>query len=217
MDASAITGLAAAPVGTGERMDGWRTMPLGRLALLSPGIALALARGDQLVPYMASCKATFSDPNVSQVLGVAMEGVNNGPPIVQASVIDHLDYQIDQQNAFAGQTLKSFADFFFGMQSGILVNMDVYGAPAYSPLPFFTPIRSAIGFLKRAWPMGWFLRYNNGIKMDFSASIPLPSLPVVVTVTFCMWTPADARYVRLTDRDALAQLEACGVQVPKCC
>jgi hypothetical protein len=217
MDASTVTGLAGAPqAGVGERMDGWRTMPLGRLAQLSPSIALALARGDQLVPYIANCKATFSDPNVSTIYGVTMEGVNNGPPIVQATVIDHIDYQIDQQNAFAGQTLKSLADFFFGMQSGIMVNMDVFGAPAYSPLPFFTPIRSAVGFLRRAWPMGWFLRYNNGIKMDFNASIPLPSLPVNVAVSFCMWTPADARYVRLSDRDALAQLRDCGVTVPGC-
>ena len=216
MDASTVTGLAAPQAGVGERMDGWRTMPIARLAQLSPSIALAVARGDQLVPYIANCKASFTDPNVSSVLGVSMEGVNNGPPIVQASVIDHIDYQIDQQNAFAGQTLKSLADFFFGMQSGIEVNLDVFGAPNYSPLPFFTPIRSAVGFLKRAWPMGWFLRYNNGIKMDFNASIPLPSLPVNVCVSFCMWTPADARYVRLTDRDALAQLAECGVTLPRC-
>lgn len=195
-------------------MDGWRTMPIRRLALYSPQIALCMARGDQLVPFVASCKATFADSTVSNIPNVSLEGGQS--PIVQASVIDHVDYQINQQNAFAGQTLKPLADFFFGLQSGISATLDVLGAPRYTVAPFFTPIRTLAAFLKRAWPSGWFLNYQQGIKMSFNADIPLPSTPVTVAFTFCMWTPAGETYVRMQDETAFAGLRKCGVDVPNC-
>lgn len=192
----------------------WRTLPLARLALLSPQIALCLARGDQLVPLVLSCKATFSDPNVSNIPNVALEG--GSTPIVQATVIDHVDYQINQQNAFAGQTLKSLADFFFNLQSGISATIDIFGAPRYSVAPFYQPLRTLAAFLKRGFPYGWFLNYSQGIKMSFNADIPLPSLPVTVAFTYAMWTPAGESYVRMEDRTAIEGLAKCGVIVPSC-
>jgi hypothetical protein len=201
---------------------GWRDLPLGRLARLSPQIALALARGDQLVPYVASCKCTFSDPNVSNITNVALEGGASGTQtsfpsgIFQATVIDHVDYQINQAGAFAGQTLKTLADFFFNLQSGISATLDVYGAPQYSVAPFYQPIRALLGFLKRGFPYGWFLNYTQGLKMSFNADIALPSLPVTVAVTFAMWTPSGDRYVRMSDETALQGLSDCGVSVPDC-
>jgi hypothetical protein len=220
-------GPPTAPVGVGDAsgdMGGWRTMPLDRLALLSPQIALALARGDQLVPYVASCKATFPDSNTSNIPNVALEGGNAGggnisfpSGIYQASVIDHVDYQINQQNAFSGQTLKSMADFFFNLQSGISATLDVYGAPQYSVAPFYQPLRSLAAFLRKGFPYGWFLNYNQGLRMSFNVDIPLPSLPVTVAFTYCMWTPSGDRYVRMEDARALEQLAQCGVQVPCPC
>jgi hypothetical protein len=201
-------------------MTGWRGLPLGRLALLSPQIALALARGDQLVPYVASCKATFADATVSNVPNVALEGGNTGgnvsfpSGIYQATVIDHIDYQINQQNAFAGQTLKSLSDFFFNLQSGISATIDVYGAPRYSVAPFYQPVRTLAAFLKKGFPYGWFLNYTQGLKMSFNVDIPLPSFPTTIAFTYCMWTPASEAYVRMEDRTAIEQLAACGIQVP---
>jgi hypothetical protein len=208
----ALTGLGGS--GSPATDGAWRMMPLGRLALLSPQIALCLARGDQLVPLVLSCKATFSDPNVSNIPNVALEG--GSTPIVQATVIDHVDYQINQQNAFSGQTLKSLADFFFNLQSGISATIDIFGAPRYSVAPFYQPLRTLAAFLKRGFPYGWFLNYSQGIKMSFNADIPLPSLPVTVAFTYCMWTPAGESYVRMEDRTALEGLAKCGVNVGCC-
>jgi len=205
-------------------VGGWRSLPLGRLARLSPQIALALARGDQLVPYVASCKCTFPDSNTSNIPNVALEGGNAGggnisfpSGIYQATVIDHVDYQINQQNAFSGQTFKSLADFFFNLQSGISATLDVYGAPQYSVAPFYQPLRTLAAFLKKGFPYGWFLNYTQGIKMSFNVDIPLPSLPVTVAFTYCMWTPAGDRYVRMQDSTAYEQLAKCGVDVSGCC
>lgn len=210
---------AAAGLGDGGNpavmsMAGWRGLPLGKLALLSPQIALCMARGDQMVPLVLSCKATFSDPNVSNIPNVALEG--GSTPIVQATVIDHVDYQINIPTAFQGQTLKPLSDFFFNLQSGISATIDIFGAPRYSVAPFYQPIRTLAAFLKRGFPYGWFLNYSQGIKMSFNADVALPFLPVTIAFTYCMWTPAGESYVRMEDRTALEGLAKCGITVPNC-
>jgi hypothetical protein len=201
--------------GVGGSMNGWRTMSLARLGMLSPVIALAMARGDKLAPFVASIKASFADGTVANIPDVSLEGGTSGP-LSQAAVIDHVDYQVNQQNAFAGQVGKAQADLFFNLQSPISAKLTVTSSPRYVVAPFYTPLRTLTGMIRRAWPTGWFLNAFDGIQMSFNLDYPLASFPTTVAYTFCMWTPIDSRYAGMRNDHALAELAKCGVNVPIC-
>lgn len=198
----------------------WATAPIGLVAQFSPLLALARAWKIPFAPYLLSVRGTFTDADVTVLPSAALE--NGQGRIDQITVVDQVVFNINQPTAFAGSIFKTQSDFFFRQQSGIECTLDVDGAPRYGVAPFFTPINAVADMLAEDWPMGWVLTYNQGIRMAFQSTIPLPSLPTTVIATFRMWQGVGAdiligmtvpqawdrlRTIYAGDADMLAQLD----------
>lgn len=184
----------------------WASAPVQKIAQFNPVLALARARRVPFAPWELPLAATFTDPDVTVLPSVAM--ANGQGRIDQITIVDSVRYTIDQPTAFAGSIFKAQSDYYFALQSGIQVTMDVDGAPRYGVVPFFTPIKDAIEMLGEKWPQGWVLTYNQSIRMAFQSTIPLPSLPTTVTVTFRMWQGVGAEWlVNMTIPQAWAELQ----------
>jgi len=177
----------------------------GVFAMLNAGsarLAYARAKGVSLVPYDILVPALFSSAGVT-----AVPDAGNQEKIQQDTIIRKVDYQITNQNSPAG--FDSITNEFFALNSGIQARMKIIAAGGgYNPVPDFQPLE----LIKREFPRGWLLTYNNGIKMDFQASVPLP-FAVQVNVVFhgetVYWLPA----LQMTNADAFRALQALGYNV----
>ena len=126
-------------------------------------------------------------------------------------MVESVQFEIDQQNAFAGSQFQSLSQFFFEQQSGLTARINVLGSPKYTVSPFYQPLKLLVAMFDEGWPGGWFLNYTQGISMDFSASLPLASFPTTVTVAWKMWQPLDIDYVHMTNKTAWEGLGKLGL------
>lgn len=197
----------AGPLST--QMNGWRTARVEDVASYSPVIALARARNLPFAPLVINIKANFTDPTVFVLPTVSFEGSNER--LDATSICDSIQLEILSPNLNAGNSLKYVNDWFFAKQTGIQATMQVDGAPRYTIAPFMTPIESLFAAIGEAWPLGWVLEYTQSVKMQFSASIPLPSLPVSVIGTFRFWQPySDLMMAAMDNLSALRELQKMG-------
>lgn len=190
--------------GTGDAW--WTSAPIQKVAQFNPILALARARRVPFAPWILPLTATFTsnDPVVIPSSTLA----NGQGRVDQITIVDSVRYTVDQPNAFAGSIFKAQSDYFFAQQSGLQCKIDVDGAPRYGVVPFFTPLKDALEFIGRKWPQGWVLTYNQSIRMAFQITTPLPSVPVTVTVSYCMWQGVGADWlVNMTVPAAWAELK----------
>ena len=109
------------------------------------------------------------------------------------------------QNQDTPSGLDSLTNFFFEQESGILATMQIVGAAGgYQPYNFFTPIKLMCGPKKM-----WLITYNNGIVMNFNASVALP-FPVTVTFVFRCRTSYWRKLLEMTSWEALCKLKEMG-------
>lgn len=191
---------------------GFRSVTPESMAQYSPQIALALAQGVPFAPYLLNVRASFTDSTVTVLAPATFE--NGSTRIDQPSVVDALMLHVDVPNAFPGTQFKPFTDWFFTRQSGIQATLEVTGTPRYQVAPFFTPIDTLATMITESWPGGWVLQHTQGIAMQFSATTPLPPLPVNITVTFRLWQPVGTEeFVDMTSMQAFAALAALGFNI----
>jgi len=152
------------------------------------------------VPYSIRVVGPFTD--VSQTL---VPDVGNDVKIVQDSLIKKIRFQVQSQNPPSGQ--DSLLNFFYQYQSGILARIKtIAGGTGYNPIPNFTPIN----LCARELETPWLLTYNNGIVMDFEASVsPLP-FPLVVTFVFEAETTVFPKTIDMTNMQAIRALQDMG-------
>ena len=195
-------------------MGGWRTAPIEEVAMWDPVIALARAMGAQFVPFMINIRTAFVDPSINVTNTVSFEGSNERLNMV--SVVDEVTYQIDTPNLNPSNALQAVNAWFYARQSGIQATMIVDGAPRYVVAPFFTPLESLMSSLAEGWPMGWSLGYTQTVKMQFTATIPIPVLPANITVTLRAWQPSAGNtfFVGMTDPVARSLLQRLGYNCP---
>ena len=183
-----------------------------RLAQYSPQIALAIVEGATFAPYLANIRASFVD--ATNTLNPVSFDTGN---LSQCSVCDSIEYEIDAPNAFPGTQLKPFTDYFYGLQSGIQATLLVGvggGAPRYAVADTFTPLRSLLHAVGDAWPDGWVLQYNQTVVMQFQQTMPVPTYPTNITVTFRLWMPAGTdRYFMMDTVAARSELKKNGWNV----
>jgi len=191
-------------VGVGD----WTPADILSAAQFAPQIALAKALQIPFAPYLLNIANTFTDSTTLVSQPQSFQGGQQR--LDQATVVDDVTFQIDSPQAFIGQLGKSLSDYFYGLQSGITATMEVQGAPRYAVAPFYTPIRSLCDGLNRAWPYGWVLTNNQIVNMQFQQSIPVPTPPVTVTVTFRLWQPIGIDFVGMTSGEARTRLVQMG-------
>jgi hypothetical protein len=181
------------------------------LAAGSPRLALAKALGVPLAPYTINCRATFPDTSTSVV-----PDVGSDIKITQDTLIDAVRYRVTNLSTTANQNqFQAQTDFFFGLQSGIEVLVEVVGAPRYDWVSKYTPLANLADLFNgnSHWPGGWVLTYQQQIKMDFQAKVALPYAPIEVVVTFNAWQPVTGMFVTMSNREACAQLAALGIDL----
>jgi len=193
------------PVG----MGGWSSSDILAAAQTSPQIALAKARNIPFAPYLLNIANTFTDSTTLTSQPQSFQGGQQR--LDQVSVVDSMMFQIDGPQAFIGSQGKAQSDFFYGLQSGITATMEVQGAPRYAVAPFFTPIRTLCAMLNESWPFGWILSNNQTISMQFQQTIPVPTPPVIVTVTFRLWQPLGTEFVGMSSGEARSALAKMGL------
>lgn len=203
------------PVGLGSRKIG--DVSIWELAQYSPQLALARAQGVQLAPQMLNIRGSFVD-STNTLNPSSFDGPTNTSgniAISQPTIIDQIVYEIDAPNAFTGNVFKSMSDYFYALQSGIQATMEVVGAPRYPVSPYFTPIRSLLSGLAEGWPIGWVLGYTQSIMMQFQQTIPVPTFPTNITVSFRMWQPIGTDEFQMMDaQTARNGLAALGISSP---
>lgn len=180
------------------------------LALGSPRLALAVALGVRLAPYLISVRAQFEDTDTTDI---PSEG--SDVKIVQDTMVDAMVVRLTNQSEIANSSvLQTLSDFFFNFQSGIEANLDVQGAPRYTVAPHFTPLSTMADVVVGGshWPGGWVLTYQQQLLMAFHASVSLPFAPIDVACTFRAWVPTGEMFVEMTNREAMQKLEDdCGI------
>ena len=204
---------AAFPIGLGAGRRRLGEVPIQEMAQWSPQIALAIARGVQLAPYHLNVRASFTD-STNTTNPASFEG--GGQPIVNPSICDQIVYSVTAPNAFAGSVWKPVYDFFYQRQSGIQATLDVVGQPRYTVAgPGFTPIDTLLSSLAEGWPCGWVFGYTQNVSMQFQQTIPVPSTPVNIIVTFRLWQPIGTDdFQMMSAQNARDQLAAMGYSPP---
>lgn len=173
-------------IGAGSPRPGFGGVNIFDLAQYSPQIAYARMKGVQFAPFLLSIRNTFNDSTpVSQVQSLE----NGASPIVQPSICDQVVYSVTAPNAFPGSVWKPQYDYYYQRQSGITATLNVTGAPRYAFAEFFTPLDTLLSQFMDAWPAGWVLGYTQNIQMQFQQTIPVPTTPTNIVVTFRLWQP----------------------------
>ena len=193
-------------VGVGRR---WQESSIYELAQYSPQLALARAMGVPLAPYHLNIRASFTDSVTLTTNPVTFE--NGNTSITQPSICDQIVYSITS-GAFSGDVFKTLSDFFYQTVSGIQAMMWVEGQPKYTVAPFYTPLNALLSSLAEGWPLGWVLNYNQTVSMQFQQTVPVPSPPTNIIVTFRLWQPIGTDdFQMLTAYDARKRLADMGL------
>jgi hypothetical protein len=172
------------------------------LRLGSPRLAFAAACGVPCIPWSFRVEADFTSTSQTNVFQAG-----NDVKIVQDTFIEEIKIQVQNQNTPGG--LDSLTNYFFELESGIEAIMKVVGpGTGYVPVPQYTPLKHIAR--KFSQDSLWLLTYNNGVQMDFQATVtPLPFL-VNVTVTFEGFTSAWPKIIDMTQAEAVRSLKKLG-------
>ena len=123
------------------------------LALYAPRVAYAMIIGVPRVPLIVDLPIQFSASTV------------NAPPVVQNlqnnltqdTLIERVSYNLFQPNTFPGSPFQSlyFNQLKQGGQTGVGIQMAVYGGPKYNVNDTFTDLGNLLDVFATVWPQGW--------------------------------------------------------------
>lgn len=182
------------------------------LILTAPRIAYGMIIGAERAPYAIDVPLQFSSSTV------------NAPPIVASfdnnvsldTLIERVSYNLFQPNTFPGSPFQSlyFNQLKQSGQTGVGVQMDVYGAPRYSINLTYTDIGNLFDVLAITWPNGFPLPKQSNVKISAVLLQTPVSVPYNITLTYMGWQQVDASLDGMSDEDARDRLRTLGFQVP---
>jgi hypothetical protein len=189
-----------------------RDARIADLILIAPRLAYGMVIGVRRAPYTIDIPIQFSSSTV------------NAPPVVQSfqnnvsldTIIERVAYNIFQPNTFPGSPFQSlyFNQMKQSWQTGIGIQMDVYGGPRYSVNLEFCDLGSLFDVLAVTWPAGWILPKQSNIKVSAILLQTPVSVPYNATLTFQGWQDVDDSLSALSDDDARERLRRLGFTVP---
>src|SRR5271168_926080 len=187
----------------------------GRIAdliLICPRIAYGMIIGARRAPYVIDIPIQFSSSTV------------NAPPVVQAfqnnvsldTIIERVSFNIFQPNTFPGNPFQSlyFNQLKQSGQTGVGIQMDVYGGPRYSINLTYTDLGSLFDVLTMTWPNGWILPKQSNVKVSAILLQTPVSVPYNITLSFLGYQQVDDSLDGLSDDDARERLRKLGFSVP---
>jgi hypothetical protein len=189
-----------------------KTYDVTQLALWAPRVAYGMIVGVPRVPFVVDIPLQFSSSTV------------NAPPVVQSfsnnltqdTVIERVSYNLFQQNSFPGSPFQSlyFNQLKQSGQTGVGVNMDVYGGPKYAINDGFTDLGNLIDVFAMTWPEGWALYKQSNVKISAILTQTPVSVPFSVVLTFLGWQFNDKVIDTLSDAEARVRLRKLGLISP---
>ena len=182
------------------------------LALYAPKFAYGLVVGVPRVPFVVDISIQFSS------------SVVNAPPVVQSfdnnltqdTLITRVSYNLFQQNTFPGSPFQSlyFNQLKQSGQTGVGIQLDVYGGPKYSINDDFTDLGNLYDVLASTWPEGWPLAKQSNVKVSAILTQTPVSVPYNVTLTFLGMQLLDKGIADLSDAECRERLRKIGIQSP---
>jgi hypothetical protein len=182
------------------------------LAIISPRIAYGMVIGARRAPYVIDIPIQFSSSTV------------NAPPVVGSfqnnisldTVIERVSYNIFQPNSFPGNPFQSlyFNQLKQSGQTGVGIQMDVYGGPRYSITLTYVDLGNLFDVLAMTWPNGWALPLQSNVKISAILLQTPVSVPYNITLSFLGYQQVDDSLSGLSDDDARDRLRKLGFTVP---
>lgn len=182
------------------------------LALWAPKLAYGMIVGVPRVPFVVDIPIQFSSSTV------------NAPPVVQNfqnnltqdTVIERVSYNLFQQNSFPGSPLQSlyFAMLKQSGQTGVGVQLAVFGGPKYQISDSFTDLGNLSDVFAVTWPSGWPLLKQSNVKISAILTQTPVSVPYNILITFLGWQLLDKTIEDLSDQEARARLRKLGIESP---
>jgi len=182
------------------------------LALWSPKLAYGMVVGVPRVPTVIDIPIQFSSSTV------------NAPPVVQNfqnnltedTIIERVSYSLSQQNSFPGSPFQSL---YFNQkkqsgQTGVGVQLAVYGGPKYQISDNFTDLGNLVDVFAMTWPSGWPLLKQSNVKISAILTETPVSVPYNILITFLGWQLLDKSIDSLSDQEARARLRKLGIESP---
>jgi hypothetical protein len=182
------------------------------LALYSPKFAYGLMVGVPRVPFVVDVPIQFS----SSVVGAIpiVQSFNNN--LTQDTLITRVSHNLFQQNSFPGSPFQSlyFNQLKQSGQTGVGIQLDVYGGPKYSINDTFTDLGNLFDVFAQTWPEGWPLDKQSNVKISAILTQTPVSVPFNVTLTFLGIQLLDKSVDSLSDAECRARLRKLGIEAP---
>lgn len=182
------------------------------LALYAPRIAYAMMIGVPRVPFINDIPIQFSSSTV------------NAPPVEQSfdnnltqdTVIERVSFNLFQQNSFPG---SPFQPLYFNQlkqsgQTGVGVNMQVFGGPKYAVNDNFTDLGNLIDVFAATWPQGWPLYKQSNVRVNAILTQTPVSVPYNILITFMGFQFLDKTIDDMSDAEARVLLKKLGIETP---
>src|SRR5260221_2440550 len=183
------------------------------LALYAPKLAYGLMVGGPRGPFVVDIPIQFSSSTI------------NAPPVVQSfdnnltqdTCIERISFNLFQQNSFPG---SPFSSLYFNQlkqsgQTGVGVQMQVFGGPKYVISDNFTDLGNLADVFATTWPNGWILFKQSNVKISAILTQTPVSVPFNILITFLGWQLLEKAVDSLSDADARARLRKLGIESPE--
>lgn len=182
------------------------------LALYAPKFAYGLVVGVPRVPFIVDVPLQFSSSVVNAI--PLVESFNNN--LTQYTLITRVSYNLFQQNSFPGSPLQSlyFNQLKQSGQTGVGIQLDVYGGPKYSINDTFTDLGNLADVFAQTWPEGWPLEKQSNVKISAILTQTPVSVPYNVTLTFLGIQLLDKSIDDLSDAECRSRLRKLGIESP---
>ena len=182
------------------------------LALYAPKLAFGMVVGVPRVPFVVDIPIQFSSSTVNAP-PVVQNFLNN---LTQDTIIERISYNLFQQNTFPGSPFQSlyFNQLKQSGQTGVGVQLDVYGGPKYSVTGSFIDLGNLMDVLAVTWPNGWPLFKQSNVKVSAILTQTPVSVPFNISMTFCGWQLLDKTVDDLSDEEARRRLRKLGIESP---
>jgi hypothetical protein len=171
-----------------------------------------LVVGVPVVPFVVDVPIQFSS------------SVVNAPPVVASfdnnltvdTLIQRVSYSLSQPNTFPGSPFQSlyFNQLKQSGNTGVGIQLDVYGSPKYSINDSFTDLGNLFDVLSLVWPNGWPLARQSNVKISAVLTQTPMSVPFNVTITFLGQQLLDKTLTDLSDEECRRRLRKLGIESP---
>lgn len=180
------------------------------LALYAPRIAYGMVVGVPRVPFVVDVPIQFPSSTVDAPPIVASFDNN----LTQDTVIEKVAFTLFQPNTFPGSPFQSLYFAQLKAQTGVGVQVQVFGGPKYVVSDTFVDLANFADVLAITWPSGWPLLKQSNVKVSAILTQTPVSVPFDVTMTWLGWQMLDKSIDDMSDAEARARLRKIGIESP---